>query len=122
MGRKPKVTGPERIERQQRIAAILSMRLAGFSLRAIGEAQTPPVSMQAIQATIKRALDEMVFEAVDEIRPLKPLRLTEFLVGLYERAINSDVPTVDRALAIAVRRARLMALDAQTSSDGPVEE
>ena len=38
MGMNPKVTGPERIERQQRIAAILSMRLAGFSLRLADEA------------------------------------------------------------------------------------
>jgi hypothetical protein len=39
-----------------RISAILSMRLQGCSLRAIGESMDPPCSAQAIFKAIRRAV------------------------------------------------------------------
>jgi hypothetical protein len=55
-GRKSRLTGKEAIERQMRISAILSMRLQGCSLRAIGESMDPPCSAQAIFNAIRRAV------------------------------------------------------------------
>lgn len=103
-------TGPEAIERQQRVAAILQLRLQGWSLREIGEAQTPPVSAVAIFKTIVRALRDMVLLPFEEARKLEAARLDEMLVGVYDRAVNGDVNAVDRALSIHDRRARLMNL------------
>ena len=111
MGRKPRLTGPARIERQRRTAAILSMRMEGWGLREIGEAQDPPVSSQAIFKTIKKALAEVVSDEVDEARKIELLRLDELLAAIYERAINGDIAAIDRVLAISHRRIRLLGLD-----------
>ena len=111
MGRKARITSPDRIKRQHRIAAILSMRMEGWSLREIGDAQTPPVSGVAIFKTIRKALAEVVSDEVDEARKIELLRLDDLLVGLYPRAINGNVAAIDRVLAISLRRARLLGLD-----------
>jgi hypothetical protein len=111
MGRKPRLTGPARIERQRRTAAILSMRMDGWSLQAIGEAQDPLASSQEIFKTIKKALAEVVSDEVDEARKIELLRLDELLAGVYERAINGDIAAIDRVLAISHRRIRLLGLD-----------
>jgi len=87
------------------------MRLQGYGLREIGEAQVPPVSRQAIYKTIERALARIVLGPHDEIRQLEFLRLDEMLVGVYERAISGDVAAIDRVLAMSLRRARLVGLD-----------
>jgi hypothetical protein len=111
MGRKATITSVERIERQQRTAAIIQMRLQGCTLRAIGEAQTPPVSAVAIHKTIKKALEDMAREPFEEVRQLELARLDELLVGVYGRAISGDVACIDRALAISDRRVRLLGLN-----------
>ena len=111
MGRKATITSVERIERQQRIADIIQMRLQGCTLRAIGKAQDPPVSAVAIHKTIKRALEDMVREPFEEARELELMRLDELLVGVYGRAISGDVACIDRALAISDRRVRLLGLN-----------
>ena len=68
MGRKAKITSARRIERERRTAAIMQMRVEGHSLRAIGEAQRPPVSGVAVFKTISKAIDRMVDEAVEQAR------------------------------------------------------
>lgn len=87
------------------------MRMDGWSLQAIGEAQDPPASSQAIFKTIKKALAEVVSDEVDEARKAELLRLDELLAGVYERAINGDIAAIDRVLAISHRRIRLLGLD-----------
>lgn len=111
MGRKPRVTGPEAIERSERLAAILSMRMEGVSLKDIGAAQSPPVTAQAIHKCILKALREQVREAVDCSRSIELLRLDELMAGIYGKALDGDVAAVDRVLAISFRRAKLLGLD-----------
>ena len=77
--RKCRVTDPKRIERQMRLSTILSMRLQGHSLDAIGAAQEPPVTKQAIWKTLKRALSEMMLEPFEHLRLLELARLDEVL-------------------------------------------
>ena len=48
MGRKARISGRKRIEREQRIADILALRMQGQSLRAIGESLSPAISAQAV--------------------------------------------------------------------------
>jgi hypothetical protein len=122
------VTGKARIETLQKRAAMLSMRLQGYSLQQIGEAQDPPMSMQAVHQHIKAALENTLPEVVEEARTLEVLRLDELLTGVYEKGINGDIPALDRVLAIQVRRARLLALDQaqgggiRFGADGPTED
>jgi len=117
VGRKPgrpaTSTSPARIEVVKRAAAVMGMRLQGWSLRAIGEMQTPPCSPATICRWIADALAECPIGAVEEVRSLELLRLDELQTGIYERAIAGDLAAADRVLAIQMRRARLAGLDAQ---------
>jgi hypothetical protein len=105
-------TGPEAIKRAQRISAILSMRLSGYTLADIGQSMNPPVSAVAIHKTLKKALAAMLIEPF-EMRLLELARLDELTAAVYPAALNGDVAAIDRCLAISVRRARLTGLDLQ---------
>ena len=111
MGRKAEITHPRRIERERRTAAIMEMRLAGHSLRAIGEAQRPPVSAVAIYKTISKALERMADEATEHIRRIESLRLDEMTLTVFPAASAGDLVAIDRLLDIMRRRARLLGLD-----------
>jgi hypothetical protein len=114
VSRKPTVTGPQRIERERRIAAILSMRVAGHSLQAIGDAQDPPVTPQAIHKCIKQAIERMADEAVEEARRIESLRLDEATAAVYPGVSAGDLASIDRMLDLMRRRARLLGLDMPT--------
>jgi hypothetical protein len=126
MGRKAEITSARRIERERRTAAIMQMRVEGYSLRAIGEAQHPPVSAVAIYKTIRKAIERMVDEAVEQIRRIESLRLDEMMLSIYPAASAGDLVAIDRMLDIMRRRARLLGLDVRpvrlsdsSDSDGP---
>jgi DNA replication protein DnaC len=101
MGRKPRLTGPARIERQRRTAAILSMRMEGWGLREIGEAQDPPVSYQAIFKTIKKALAEVVSDEVDEALA-RQLHRCDFLEDAHNVVLVGGPGTGKTHLATAI--------------------
>jgi hypothetical protein len=111
MGRRATITSARRIERERRTAAIMQMRLEGHSLRAIGEAQRPPVSGVAIFKTIRKVIDRMATEATEQARRLEALRLDELTVGVYPAASAGDLAAIDTMLHIMRRRARLLGLD-----------
>lgn len=111
MSRKPTVTGPEAIERERRIADILALRVAGNSLQAIGDAQDPPVTAQAVHKTLKRAIERMCSEAVEEARRIEALRLDEALAAIYPGVSAGDLVAIDRMLDLMRRRSRLLGLD-----------
>jgi hypothetical protein len=113
MGRKARVTAAKRIERERRIAEILSLRVSGRSLREIGESLNPAISAQAVFTCIRKAVAGMAREATEQVRRLEALRLDELTTGVYEQALAGDVAAVDRVLAISYRRARLLGLDVQ---------
>jgi hypothetical protein len=122
-----KVTGKQRVERMKRVSQMLSMRLQGVSLAQIGEAQTPPITFQAVHKAIKTALRDVVIEPLEQVRSFELLRLDELLSVLYPLAMNGDIAAIDRVLQIMCRRARLMGLDLQTGAtlrfgDGAVEQ
>jgi hypothetical protein len=113
MGRKARISGRERIERERRIADILALRMQGASLRTIGESLTPQISPQAVFKCIKRALENMTNEAVEQARQIELLRIDELQTGLYERALAGDIPSVGAVLALMMKRSRLLGLDVQ---------
>ena len=113
MGRTAKITSVVAIQRQQRLAHIVQMRAAGFRLREIGEASSPPVSAPRVFQLLVEALRQMVAEPVAEARELELARCDDLLTGVYERAVNGDLNAIDRVLAIHDRRVRLMGLAPQ---------
>jgi hypothetical protein len=112
-GPKPRETSAQRLKRIQRLQDILSMRLAGSSLFAIGQAQTPKISATRVYEIIVQALTEFPSEQVDEVRQLELLRLDELTDALYAKALDGDIAVVDRVLHIMQRRSRLMGVDIQ---------
>ena len=122
MSRKPTVTGAHRIERERRIADILSMRLAGNSLQAIGDAQDPPVSAQAVHKTIKRAIENMADEAVEQVRRIESLRMDEMTLTVFPAASAGDLAAIDRLLDIMRRRSRLLGLDVRPARLGDASD
>jgi hypothetical protein len=105
-------TGPKAIERQMRLSTILSMRLQGHTLREIGAAQDPPVSMQAIHKTLKKALERMLIEPFEHIRLMEATRLDEVMASIYPAALDGDLSAIDAVLSLMQRRSRLLGLDA----------
>jgi hypothetical protein len=116
--RRCRVTDPKRIERQMKVSAVLSMRLQGASLDAIGAAQDPPVTKQAIWKMLKRALSDMLVEPFEALRTMELARLDELMVPIYERALAGDISAIDTVLSIQVRRSKLLGLDAQPVRSG----
>jgi hypothetical protein len=111
MGRKARITSADRIAHAQRLAEIIQLRLQGWTLQAIGESLNPPCSAQAVFKCVKRALERMVSEATEQARRLEALRLDKLTLSVYRRAVDGDLPAIDRCLAISMRRAKLLGLD-----------
>ena len=109
MSRRATVTSAQRIERERRLADILSMRLAGNTLQAIGDAMG--VTPQAVHKCIRKALDRMATEATEQIRRIESLRLDEATVAVFPAASAGDLSAIDTMLNIMRRRARLLGLD-----------
>jgi hypothetical protein len=80
-------------------------------LDAIGAAQDPPVTKQAIWKMLKRALSEMLVEPFEALRTMELARLDELTTGVYERALAGDISAIGAVLSIQVRRAKLLGLD-----------
>ena len=97
MSRKSTVTGPRKIERAERLATIVSLRLQGSTLQAIGDSLTPQITAQAVHKCLKLAIQRMVDEAVEPLRRIELLRLDEMTCGLYEKAINGDLQAANGA-------------------------
>src|SRR5580693_2565752 len=105
MGRKARISGAARIEREQRVAEILSLRVGGWSLREIGESLHPAISAQAVFKTIRKAIERMASEAVEEVRRLEGLRLDEMTLSIFPAMSAGDLVAIDRMLGIMQRRA-----------------
>jgi hypothetical protein len=124
-GRPPKETSPKEIARKERVADIMSLRLQGWSLDAIGEAQTPRISSQRVHQIIVQYLAETATLATEQVRKVE-LRLDEMLVKVYENAVKGDLLSIDRVLAIHDRRAKMTGINApvkvQTEEVGPVSD
>ncbi len=105
---------------KQRIA--LKSRLAGFSYEEIA-AQLGYKSTSSAYNAIQHAMKEIIEEPAKEVRQMELHRLDWMLSRLYPAIERGDVKSVHAALAIMVRRARLLGLDmplkiAPTTLDG----
>jgi hypothetical protein len=119
MGRKARISGAAKILREQQLAEIIQLRLQGQTLQAIGESMQPPCSAQNIHTRIRKALQRMMTDAVEQARRLEELRCDELLAGgLYERGIGGDAQAAGAVVSVMQRRARLLGLGMQPLRSG----
>jgi hypothetical protein len=100
-------------ERMQRVSAILAKRFSGKSLADIGAEENPPVSGQAIQQLIGRALAVIPKQSTDQIRALECSRLDAMQNAIWPAALAGDIACIDRVIQIMRRRAQMLGLDKQ---------
>jgi hypothetical protein len=111
-GRPAKETSAKVIARKQRIADIIALRVQGWSLDAIGEAQEPRISPQRVHQIITEHLNESMTLATEQIRAIELRRLDEMQVKIFDNAAKGDLLAIDRVLAIHDRRAKMLGLNA----------
>jgi hypothetical protein len=123
-GPQAKLTSAKELARRQRIADILSLRLQGWSLDAIGDAQEPQISAQRVHQIIKEHLASTATFVTEEVRRIELARLDELQVKIYENAVKGDLLAIDRVLAIHDRRAKMTGINApeKIQEVGPVSD
>ena len=102
----------------------ISLRREGQSFAQIG--QTLGITKQSAHNLVKTALDRLADETREitaQWRALEADRLDCLQVAAWDKAMEGNLPAVDRVLKIMERRAKLLALDqpikvAQTTHDG----
>lgn len=108
------------IARADRIARWLDLRIQGFTLQQIGDAENPKVSAQRVSKAITEHLKAVTVAPSEELKKLQDMRLEALFVGNSERAMSGDGWAIDRALAILDRKAQLHGLNAPVKTQ--VEE
>jgi hypothetical protein len=102
----------------------MSLRLQGWSLDAIGEAQTPRISSQRVHQIIVQYLAETATLATEQVRKIELARLDEMLIKIFDNACKGDLLAIDRVLAIHDRRAKMTEINApeKIQEVGPVSD
>ncbi len=100
-------------ERMQRVSAILAKRFSGKSLADIGAEETPPISMQAVQQLIGRALSAIPQQSTADIRLLECNRLDMMTAVLWPAVLLGDLGAITTVLKVMCRRSALLGLDLQ---------
>ena len=98
------------VKSAERRAEALAYRRQGYTYDEIGEAMD--CSKQNAHKLVHRALSEMLWENVDQVRTLELARLDAMLAGLWPGAIAGDGHAVDGVLKLMDRRARYLGIDA----------
>jgi hypothetical protein len=98
----------------------LELRLLGFTFQEIAQEtgfwKDRRGAFKAISAALKKAQAENK-ESADELRSVELARLDRYLTFLAKRMNDGDTKSVDSALRIMDRRAKLLGLDAPTKSE-----
>jgi len=105
-----KKNDPEVFARERKV---LEMRLAGVTFDIIGKT-VGYASAGATYNAYKRALIRTLQEPADEIRDTELARLDRLMQGIWTQALRGEISSVQTALKIMDRRARLLGLDAPT--------
>ena len=90
-------------------AETLQLRSQGLTYREIGERLG--VDASTAQRRVKKALSEIPFESVKDLRTLEGDRLDALTKALWPKAMSGDVPAVRGVLSVMDRRAKLFGLD-----------
>lgn len=101
--------GERDIAIREREAKTIRLRMAGLTFAEIGEALGVRESMA--HRIYQRALNRVVREPGEEQVALEVARLDALQRAIWGKALAGNLAAVDRALAIARRRADLLGLD-----------
>lgn len=90
----------------------LRLRRMGYSYREIGERVgiNDTYASTLVKEEVK-SIEKRTRESADMIRAIEVERLDAMLVGLWPAATNGDVRSVDAALKLSERRAKLLGLE-----------
>lgn len=89
----------------------VELRKAGVPYAQIAE-HVGYASPSSAYRAVMRALAQNQSEEVEELRMIEGARLDRMQQTVWHRAMDGDLPTIDRVLRIMERRARLFGLDA----------
>lgn len=107
--RTPRAT-PRAIARAEREAVALELRKAGATYDDIAR-RLGYSNRSAARRLVVRALERTVSEPADELRTLECARLDALLQALWPKAMEGNPRSVEVALQVMDRRARLLGLD-----------
>jgi hypothetical protein len=101
-----------RIARARRGTEALELRLAGHSYAEIGGRMgvSAPRAFKLVSDELAR-LNGRRAEAAAEVTRVELERLDRLLAAVWPKAVQGDLPSMDRVLSIMQRRARLLGID-----------
>ena len=99
-------------ENAENDAEALRLRSEGLTYREI--AQRLGINSSTAYRRVENALRAIPADGVEGLRQLEGERLDRLHAALWERALEGDLPAIDRLLTISARRSKLYGLDAPT--------
>src|SRR5579884_1139973 len=118
---------PRRVEAGQRRLNALTLRKAGFTFEAIGQALgiSPQRAFQLVDEELRQINAQRAEQAAELVR-MEQERLDELQVAVWPQAKKGDLDAVSVVLKISARRCKQLGLDAPTkiaptSPDGKEE-
>ena len=112
-------SSPQVVIADDNARACFDLRKKGYSQTAIGEQLG--ITQSAVSRCLKRYLEKLraeILEDAEEVRAMELERLDAMLVPMLRLATEEGDPqSVDRALRIMERRAKLLGLDAPTRTE-----
>lgn len=103
-------------ERKERIRKAIELRKGGATYQQIAN-QLGYSDRGSAYNAVKGELNKLNRESATQLRDLEVGRLDAMLLGIWQQAKNSDLPSIDRVLKIMDRRAKLLGLDAAQQVD-----
>lgn len=110
MRSKARKTTKERIAVDKRAAQCMELRIEGHSLRAI--AAKVGLSKDGVAKAIERELADLTHEPAERLKVVELERMDAMIAGLWPKAKKGDVASIQAALGVMQRRAKLLGLDA----------
>lgn len=95
-----------------RDAEALKLRSEGLTYRQIAELLD--INTSTAYRRVENALRAIPADGVEEMRQLEGERLDKLHAALWDRALEGDLPAIDRLLTISARRSKLFGLDSPT--------
>jgi hypothetical protein len=114
MPRKHSNLSVARIGRAERAGQALDLRKAGLTFREIGDRMgvTEQRAHKIVTQELAR-LNGKRTESAEAVTRLEIERLNALMSAVWEKAKAGDLAAIDRVLAIMLRRARLLGIDAE---------
>lgn len=117
--RREPATSPRRITATEKQTKALELRKSGHTYQEIAD-ELGYATRDSAHKSVAAALDKTLREPADGVRELELSRLDRMWKGLFEKANDGDPKSIEVALKIMDRRARLTGLDQQTDAPSVV--